>query len=302
VDSDEPLVLPPIYLFGVWLSIVLAIGSPVFSVPGHENPQAVGRTAATELVLTREQHLTQLDGLAAAAGARTRHGRFDDFSDLARTGESLQITASSRRYQDLARTGAALPRHPGKITQLSATGAPFDRMKLSTLIEEILAPHRDFGVAIKVRRSAAPASRRQPASAILYGVAYLENAVGFRADHGEVNAWWNSDTVEIVISDDGPGFAPDIIKRIGEPYLSRRRSPDDGQTAIAASGSGYLSPHAAGAHRRQRLLHQPGLSGSRRRGPMIAWQATLRGRRKYQPNRTLRCRPALSRDPYRVIS
>ena len=25
-DSDDPLVLPPIYLFGVWLSIVLAIG------------------------------------------------------------------------------------------------------------------------------------------------------------------------------------------------------------------------------------------------------------------------------------
>src|SRR5471030_235585 len=25
-DSEEPLVLPPIYLFGVWLSIVLAIG------------------------------------------------------------------------------------------------------------------------------------------------------------------------------------------------------------------------------------------------------------------------------------
>ena len=38
----------------------------------------------------------------------------------------------------------------------------------------------------------------------------------------EVNAWWNSETVEIVISDDGPGIAPDILKRIGEPYLSRR--------------------------------------------------------------------------------
>jgi two-component system sensor histidine kinase RegB len=43
-----------------------------------------------------------------------------------------------------------------------------------------------------------------------------------------VNAWWNSDTVEIVISDDGPGIAPDILRRIGEPYLSRRPSADDG--------------------------------------------------------------------------
>jgi two-component system sensor histidine kinase RegB len=33
--------------------------------------------------------------------------------------------------------------------------------------------------------------------------------------------------VEIVVSDDGPGFAPDILKRIGEPYLSRRRVAAD---------------------------------------------------------------------------
>ena len=36
-------------------------------------------------------------------------------------------------------------------------------------------------------------------------------------------------TVEIVISDDGPGIAPDMLKRIGEPYLSRRRSGDEAQ-------------------------------------------------------------------------
>ena len=44
-----------------------------------------------------------------------------------------------------------------------------------------------------------------------------------------MNAWWNKETVEIAISDDGPGIAPDILKRIGEPYLSRRRSADDAQ-------------------------------------------------------------------------
>src|SRR5437879_10490005 len=68
-DSDEPLVLPPIYLFGVWLSIVVAIG--VTSLYAFQVTQEARKLsdalAATELVLTREQHLTQLDGLAAAA-------------------------------------------------------------------------------------------------------------------------------------------------------------------------------------------------------------------------------------------
>ena len=55
-------------------------------------------------------------------------------------------------------------------------------MKLSTLIEELVAPHRDFGVAIKVRLAVAatrePVGARNPA--ILYGVGnILENAVDF---------------------------------------------------------------------------------------------------------------------------
>src|SRR6476619_1873955 len=68
-DSDDPLVLPPIYLYGVWLSIVVAIGVTslyAFQVT-EEARQLSDALAATELVLTREQHLTQIDGLAAAA-------------------------------------------------------------------------------------------------------------------------------------------------------------------------------------------------------------------------------------------
>jgi two-component system sensor histidine kinase RegB len=102
-------------------------------------------------------------------------------------------------------------------------------MPLSTLIEEAVAPHRDFGIAIKVRIAVAgvsePVGTRNPA--ILYGVGnILENAVDFARETVEVNAWWNTETVEIVISDDGPGIAPDMLKRIGEPYLSRRPSAE----------------------------------------------------------------------------
>jgi two-component system, sensor histidine kinase RegB len=55
-----------------------------------------------------------------------------------------------------------------------------------------------------------------------------------------VNAWWNADTVEINISDDGPGIAPDMLKRIGEPYLSRRRSADEAQSQHGGLGLGIF--------------------------------------------------------------
>src|SRR5207237_4243978 len=68
-DVDDPLELPWIYLLGVWFCILLAIGfiGVYASQITEENRQIAEALAATELVLAREQHLSQLDGLAAAA-------------------------------------------------------------------------------------------------------------------------------------------------------------------------------------------------------------------------------------------
>lgn len=245
-DPDDPLVLPPIYLLGVWLSIAVAIGVTslyAFQV-AEESRQLSDALAATELVLAREQHLTQLDGLAAAAAhelgtplstifliSRELERTIPDDSPWASDLKTLR--EQTQRCRDIL----------SKITQLSATGAPFDLMPLSTLIEEAVTPHRDFGVAIKVRIALAaapePVGTRNPA--VLYGVGnILENAVDFARDAVEVNAWWNNEKVEIIISDDGPGIAPDMLKRIGEPYLSRRRGADEAQSERGGLGLGVF--------------------------------------------------------------
>ena len=245
-EGEEPLVLPPIYLFGVWLSILVAIGvTSLYAFQVTEEARKLSDAlAATELVLTREQHLTQLDGLAAAAAhelgtplstifliSRELERNVNDNSPLASDLKTLREQA--QRCRDIL----------AKITQLSSTGAPFDRMPLSTLIEELVAPHRDFGINIKVRIAVAgtrePVGTRNPA--ILYGVGnILENAVDFARATVEVNAWWNTETVEIVVSDDGPGIAPDMLNRIGEPYLSRRRSADEAQNEHDGLGLGVF--------------------------------------------------------------
>jgi two-component system, sensor histidine kinase RegB len=245
-DSDDPLVLPPIYLLGVWLSILVAIGvTSLYAFQVTEEARKLSDAlAATELVLTREQHLTQLDGLAAAAAhelgtplstifliSRELERTVPDNGALAADLKTLREQA--QRCRDIL----------AKITQLSSTGAPFDRMPLSTLIEETVAPHRDFGVAIKVRIAVTgapePVGARNPA--ILYGVGnILENAVDFAREAVEVNAWWNTESIEIVISDDGPGIAPDMLKRIGEPYLSRRPSADETHGGHTGLGLGIF--------------------------------------------------------------
>jgi two-component system sensor histidine kinase RegB len=99
-------------------------------------------------------------------------------------------------------------------------------MKLSALIEEVVAPHRDAGVDIAVDIAkddpTEPVGARNPA--VLYGLGnILENAVDFARERVHVKATWDDDRVALVISDDGSGFPPEIIDRMGEPYVTSER-------------------------------------------------------------------------------
>lgn len=234
-NGDEPLVLPPTYMIGVWLSIIMVlVVTSLYAFQVTEEARKLSDAlAAAELILTREQHLTQIDGLAAAAA----HELGTPLSTIVLISNELQKAAQSRSPDDPLIGDLTAIREQAmrcrdilaKITQLSSGGAPFDRMPLTSLIEEVVAPHREFGVAIHIRITAGnppePVGLRNPA--VLYGIGNIvENAVDFAGETVAVQAGWNSERVDIVISDDGPGIPPDLLKRIGEPYLSRRVGRD----------------------------------------------------------------------------
>ena len=233
-DPDDPLELPWIYLLGVWFSILLAIG--FISVYAwqitEEGRQIAEALAATELVLAREQHLSQLDGLAAAAA----HELGTPLSTITVVVKELELAleADSPHLDDvrLLREQAQRCRDIlSKLTELSA-GEPFDRIPLPALIEEVVAPHRNFGIAIDIALQHEPAPPMGPRNpAVLYGLGnFLENAVDFAQGRVEVTADWTEDDVAVTISDDGPGFAPEIMDRLGEPYVrsSKRRRMNAG--------------------------------------------------------------------------
>src|SRR4029078_4576898 len=128
-DLDDPLELPWIYLLGVWLSILLAIG--FISVYAwqitEESRQIAEALAATELVLAREQHLSQLDGLAAAAAHEVRT-RLSPISVVAKELERA-LEAGSPHIDDvrLLREQSQRCRDIlSKLTELSAR-EPVDR-------------------------------------------------------------------------------------------------------------------------------------------------------------------------------
>ena len=227
-ESGEPLQLPETYVIGVWLSTLLAIGYiGVYTWQvAEEARQLSDALAATELVLAREQHLSQLDGLAAAAA----HELGTPLATITVVVRELEraLEAHSPYADDvkLLREQAQRCREIlSKITELPA-GEPFDRVPLSALIEDAVAPHRHFGVSLAVTlppdRADEPVGARNPA--IRYGLGNLiENAVDFANKRVEILAQWTTEEVRITISDDGPGFAPEVLDRLGAPYVTHRR-------------------------------------------------------------------------------
>ena len=234
--SQEPLVLPPLYILAIWVANLVAIvfiGAYAWQV-AEEGRLMADALTATELVLAREQHLSQLDGLAAAAA----HELGTPLSTIAVVAKELEhaLGPTSPHADDvkLLREQAQRCRDIlSKLSALPAEGAPFERARLSVLIEEVAGPHRHFGIAIDVvlppDRASEPVVQRSPA--ILYGLGNLvENAVDFARTRAEIAVRWSEQDVAVTISDDGPGFPPEILRRIGEPYVtSRRRTAEDGE-------------------------------------------------------------------------
>jgi two-component system sensor histidine kinase RegB len=245
-DNDDPILLPPIFLVGEWVSILLAIGfiGLYASQFTEESRQLSDALAATELALAREHHLSQLDGLAAAAA----HELGTPMSTISVIAKELEraIPPDAPHGEDvrLLREQAARCRDIlAKLTELSASNQPFDRTPLTSLVEEVVAPHRNFGIAIDVvtpaDHSNEPAAGRNPA--ILYGLGNIvENAVDFARDRVEIDTQWNGEDIAVTITDDGPGFAPDILSRIGEPYVSSRHKAKTGDNDETGLGLGLF--------------------------------------------------------------
>ncbi|HEY4855097.1 MAG TPA: ActS/PrrB/RegB family redox-sensitive histidine kinase [Xanthobacteraceae bacterium] len=244
-DSEPPLELPSVYVVGVWLSILLAIafiGLQAWQI-AEDSRRLADALTATELVLAREQHLSALDGLAAAAA----HELGSPLATITLIAKDLELAIGAARdhAEDIRVLNAQVKRCRAILGKLSALSSaePFDRMRLSSLIEEVVAPHRNFGIAISVGLagdgSAEPVGRRNPA--VLYGLGNLvENAVDFAQERVQVTASWSETGVKVTIIDDGPGFAPEIMDRIGEPYLTTRHSK------VRDRGREMTDPEASG--------------------------------------------------------
>lgn len=233
--SEQTFKLPLEYSVGLWASVMcgMAFIGLYTRRLAREARNMSDALAATEHVLAREQQLHALDGLAAAAA----HELGTPLATIAVVATELEraLPADGPNAEDLALLKSQTRRCREILTSLTSMGDAGDPLHahypLSHLIEEAVEPYRVFDKTFAIEAGPAPEtrddarnepiSRRSPG--VLHGLSNLvENAADFANDTITVTAEWTEQTVSIVIADDGPGFAQNMIEALGEPYLTSR--------------------------------------------------------------------------------
>lgn len=222
---------PPLYLVGAWTALslgVVLVAAYAWSVAEDARRRATA-LAATQLALAREQELSALGGQAAAA-AHLLGSPLGTIAVIAKElvrelpadsplrAEARELLEQAGRCRDILRTLGRRDVDPGQDR--------FTRAPLSTLLETLTQEFGREGVRCEVRVEPLDGVEEPvvaPMPELRHSLANLiDNAVRFARSQVCVTVRPSRAGLELVIEDDGPGFSPEVLDWLGEPYLSTR--------------------------------------------------------------------------------
>jgi two-component system sensor histidine kinase RegB len=252
--APEPLMLPAVYVLGIWTALAVAsvfFAAYVWSV-SEEARRMSDALAATQTSLARQQRLSALGGLAAAAA----HELGSPLATIAVVAKELsrEVPPGSPLAEDVELLMSQTDRCRDILTGIAQTpearsAEPFDRLPLSQLVEAAAEPHMGHGVEVEIvieddAEGEEPVLLRSPE--LLSGLGTLvQNAVQFARSEVLVALRWDDRAVTIAVEDDGPGFAPAVLAAVGEPFISTRAGDSEhmglgifiAQTLLAGLGA-----------------------------------------------------------------
>lgn len=249
----EILSLPLVYKLGQLAAVaatMIFLALYVWRL-SKEGRQMSAALTATELVLAREQKLHALDGLAAAAA----HELGTPLATIVLVTSELQrdVPAGTPLAEDVALLRSQAERCREILQKLTRQPSEQDplhaNLSVSQLLDEAAEPYRTSNIAIEITIGPAeglsgaaakePVGERRPG--LIYGLGNLvENAVDFARSRVEISARWDERFMEIEVRDDGPGFQPELLDTLGEPYVTTRRSGSAGAGKRPGLGLGFF--------------------------------------------------------------
>jgi len=253
-QSGTELVLPTLYRLGLGMALLTGVvftSAYAWRVAADAEKLELA-LATTQDVLQREQRLAALGGLAAAAA-----------HELGTPLATIQVVAkellrSSPPDGPVAEDATLLLQQADRcreilkrLSQRPEDGdALYTEVGLKALLAEVVDPHLGFDLDIAVSVEdppGQPAVQVKRLAEVVHGLsAIVENAADFAASRVRVHAVVDDDWITIAVTDDGPGFAPDILPRLGEPYVTSRPH-GKARLALAAQIRAAARPARAGS-------------------------------------------------------
>jgi two-component system sensor histidine kinase RegB len=221
--NGPPMMLPDVYRFGVFVAVGIGItflASYVWLVSDESRRRAMA-LVATQAALEREAKMSALGSLAAAA-AHELGGPLGTITLIARElvdqlGDDPDFGADVRLLdQEATRSRAILV----GIARRAEAEDPFPLLGLDVLLHEVAHGVQPARVPVFVAASAACAIRVRRSPELLHGLSNIvSNAVRHAGSAVTVRANTTATEVHITVSDDGSGFDPALLPRLGEPFL-----------------------------------------------------------------------------------
>lgn len=235
-DSGLVLEIPTFFEFGFWLAIVIGI---VFlglysRRVALEIRSMSDALLATQMALAREQKLTDLGGVVAAAAhelgtplATIKLVSAEMIEELADRPDLLDDARLIRDQADRCRDILRSMGRAGK-DDLHLRQAPLD-----AVLREAAEPHLNRGKSLDFSCIPGPnGGDRQPLvlrrPELIHGLRNLvQNAVDFARSRVWIDGQWTADRLIVRIVDDGEGYPPNLLGRIGDPFVRSRRADQD---------------------------------------------------------------------------
>jgi two-component system sensor histidine kinase RegB len=237
LTTGEVLQLPDLFIVGFWIAIAIGIiflsaYARRITSESHSMSQAL---LATQMALAREQKLTDLGGVVAAAAHEL--GTPLATIKLVSTELAEELEGQPQLAEDAKLISSQADRCRDILRSMGRAGKDDLHMRsapLGAVVREAAEPHADRGVDIEMDFVGGPGAPeghpiiwRKPE--VIHGLRNLvQNAVDFAEDRVWIDGTWGDGIIRLSITDDGPGFPADMLGRLGDPFLRRRSRANDG--------------------------------------------------------------------------